>query len=79
MTKVEKGGCNVITCNYCEEEILEKTMLNGEAKGWTYGTQGTVIPTGPVCFLGYPYPSYGVKHACPKPLCQAKLLVWTKS
>lgn len=77
MRKIIEGQGKMIRCNYCEEVVDEEKMRSGEARGWTYGTQGVVIPTGPVCFVGTP--TDGVKHACPKALCQAKLLVWSRS
>jgi hypothetical protein len=63
----------IVSCDYCDAEIPEEDYQKGIG-GWSWGQRGCVIPSGPLCMLGFEQ-----KHACTKELCKAKLLVWARS
>lgn len=68
---VSKDNQDVI-CDFCETRTTNDNY-NKVGSGWTFGQRGYVIPTS-VCVL-----ERELKHGCPNPLCQAKLLVWARS
>ena len=64
----------VITCDYC---IVEDTMDNVQSNKngcWSFGQRGYIMGFGVSGVFDRP-----TKYACPKQLCQAKLLVWAHS
>jgi hypothetical protein len=63
-----------ICCDFCEVGGVDPKDMTA-VNGWQAGVRGKVYPAG----------SYSgttperVMHACPKELCQAKLLVWART
>lgn len=69
----EKDGYE---CNFCGAFIKDENVkTTSEAAKWSLGVRGKIYPI-------VPYSGYNqeiVKCSCPEQLCQAKLLVWTRS
>jgi len=64
----------IVNCDYCDAGGMKIDDYD-KLLEWTYGKQGEIFPMTSVsgCFRST------IKHSCPKSLCQAKLLVWTRS
>jgi hypothetical protein len=71
-----RKGVNQIGCDFCEAVIEETRVNECDGKtGWSYAQRGRMLPFTPICELTPPE----VKHSCPNSLCQARLLVWSRS
>jgi len=67
----------IMCCDFCEAET-KYPMGDEQSKmmcNWTFGHRGSIESFQPTCQVQAPQ----VKHACPDSLCQAKLLIWTRS
>jgi len=68
---------NMIVCDFCDAELPEPSVTEFTTGGWSYALQGSVVPMGRVCYVGVPEDK--MKHSCGRELCQARLLVWSRS
>jgi hypothetical protein len=68
------NGVVVIKCDFCEAEINKSVVQEQQLSGWTWGRRGMVMSLSG-CYLD----TGECRHACPKELCKARLLVWARS
>lgn len=63
-----------VKCDFCEADIgMEEIQLNKNGS-WSWGEQGRIFYWGMSGTFSAP-----IKDSCPKELCKARLLVWTRS